>query len=83
MIKYSFIHTLNRNDHDDLEVEVTFEYTPGSKGERDSRGLQVEPDDMGWTEIISITKDGEPFVTTDDEDKEIEVACWNNIEEPL
>lgn len=64
-------------DGAEFEVEVEYSYCKGYVGSTDGRfGPKLEPDEPAHFEIDSVTRDGEPFdLTTEQEDHVLETLA--------
>ena len=73
--------TLTRNERD-VEVTVTLEYTPASRGYRDKYGAPEEPDEPATYEIGACEDDqGNYYDLTDAEYDEIVEKAWKQHNE--
>lgn len=61
----------------EVEIKVTGEYTPPSRGKRDEYGVQMEPDEPGRLDDVFATVDGEGYELNDEEKSRAAFALWD------
>ena len=66
-------------DDKDLIISVEYGYSKGLRGQRDSMGVPLEPDDDEAIEIIEVTSSGQTIELSKAEESEIEEELWEHI----
>lgn len=82
-MQFTFLHTAELETHTfqtrEVELTITYQHTPPSRGSRGAHGEPEEPDEEAEVEILSIVdatgKEYEP-----EEIENIYSLCWDHFE---
>ena len=82
-MQFTFLHTAELETHTfqtrEVELTITYQHTPPSRGSRGAHGEPEEPDEQAEIEILSIVdangKEYEP-----EEIENIHPHCWDHFE---
>lgn len=71
-------------NYKEFDLEITYNYIKGGRGQRDSYGVPIEPDDPGEIEIIKAidTETKKSFDLTSSEEEHIIETLWNDLPDP-